>query len=346
MTHEQLLWIGTQGQMEEELAPRHGLRLAVIPGGPIAGVPRRDQLRNGVKLVMGMATAWRILGAFRPHVLLLTGGYVNAPVALAARLRRIPIAIYLPDIEPGSAIKRLAPLAQRIACTAEESAAYLPPHKLVVTGYPVRTALREALQISPAEARARFDLDPQRFTVFVFGGSRGARSINRALTAALPELLPLMQIVHVSGTLTWSEVEAAAAGLPAELRARYRPFPYLHEEMGAAFRAADLIVARAGASMLGESPAFGAPAVLVPYPHAWRYQRVNADYLAARGAAVRIDDADLEAQLPAVLRALGEDTERLQQMGRVARALDKPDAADRIAAVLIDLATHGGIKTT
>ncbi|HMT19841.1 MAG TPA: glycosyltransferase, partial [Promineifilum sp.] len=128
-----------------------------------------------------------------------------------------------------------------------------------------------ALLLSKAEALAQFDLLPGRPTLFVFGGSRGARNINRALMAALPELLQSAQIIHVSGELTWPEGETNAATLPNDLRRFYRPYPYLHEEMGAAFRAADLALARAGASMLGESPAFGLPSILVPLTFAWRY---------------------------------------------------------------------------
>jgi UDP-N-acetylglucosamine--N-acetylmuramyl-(pentapeptide) pyrophosphoryl-undecaprenol N-acetylglucosamine transferase len=127
-------------------------------------------------------------------------------------------------------------------------------------------------------------LDPALPVLLVFGGSKGARSINRALLEALPGLLPEMQVLHISGNLDWPEVEAARSALStgeaAAWAERYHAFPYLHDEMGAALAAADLVVARAGASTLGEFPALGLPAILVPYPHAWRYQKVNADYLA------------------------------------------------------------------
>ncbi len=125
--------------------------------------------------------------------------------------------------------------------------------------------------------------------LLVFGGSTGARSINRALLAVLPELLKEMQIIHVSGKLDWAEVEAARgqlsglSGEQADLAQRYRAYPYLHAEMGAALAAADLALSRAGASSLGEFPQAGLPAILVPYPYAWRYQKVNASYLAAAG---------------------------------------------------------------
>ena len=340
VTATDILWVGTHGQMEEQLVPRAGLRLETVAGGPIAGVPRLAQLKNGAKLTASIGSAWRMIGRFRPNVLLLTGGYVNLPVAIAAKLRGVPAAIYLPDVEPGAAIKRIEPLVAKIACTTEGSSAFLPESKLVVTGYPVRKELRAALAMSQAEARTQLGLEAERFTLFVFGGSRGAQSVNQALMAILPELLTEAQVIHVAGTLTWPEVEAFAATLPADQRARYKLFPYLHEEMATAFRSTDLVVARAGASMLGECPAFGVPAILVPYPHAWRYQKVNADFLADRGAGIRMNDEDMHAHLLPTIRLLMQDSAKLGAMREAAKRLDVEDAASQIANVLVQLAKN------
>jgi UDP-N-acetylglucosamine--N-acetylmuramyl-(pentapeptide) pyrophosphoryl-undecaprenol N-acetylglucosamine transferase len=119
------------------------------------------------------------------------------------------------------------------------------------------------------------------------------------------------------------------------LSAYYRPYPYLHEQMGPAFRAADLVVARAGASMLGEAPAFGLPSILVPLAFAWRYQKVNADYLTERGAAVQLTDETLgEALLPTIEEILFYQT-RLARMAAAAAALDKPNAATHLARLIL-----------
>ncbi|HEX6383074.1 MAG TPA: UDP-N-acetylglucosamine--N-acetylmuramyl-(pentapeptide) pyrophosphoryl-undecaprenol N-acetylglucosamine transferase, partial [Anaerolineae bacterium] len=264
-----------------------------------------------------------------------TGGYLAIPVTLAAWLQRVPIVIYLPDVEPGKAIRFSLPFARKVACTTEASRAYVTAKKMAVTGYPVRPELRAAARLSQSEALARFGLKPGRPMLFVFGGSRGARNINRVLMTVLPQLLTRVQVIHISGTLTWPEVEANAANLPAELRAYYRPFPYLHEEMGAAFRAADLVVARAGASMLGECPAFALPSVLVPLTFAWRYQKVNADYLQERGAAVQLRDERLPQELLPTVLALLRDPAKLAQMSAAAKALDVPDAAVRLAELIM-----------
>lgn len=333
-----MLWIGTHGEMEEQLVPREGIPLRTIPGGPIAGMPRSAQLKNGLKLTAAVGAAVKLVRGFKPDAALLTGGYVNLPVAVANRLLGVPTVVYLPDVEPGSAIKRIAPLVQKIACTTEDSAEFLPESKLAVTGYPVRSKLTQATSLTVAEARSQFELDSDLPTLFVFGGSRGAQSINRALMAILPELLTFAQVIHISGTLTWDEVETNAGTLPADLRKHYKPFPYLHEEMGAAFRASDLVVARAGASMLGECPAFGVPAILVPYPHAWRYQKVNADYLAGRNAGIRINDEEMVDKLLPTIRKLLTEGTRLASMKHAAQSLARPDAAANIANVLEQLA--------
>jgi UDP-N-acetylglucosamine:LPS N-acetylglucosamine transferase len=147
--------------------------------------------------------------------------------------------------------------------------------------------------------------------------------------------------------LDWQEVEAFRGTLSTEQTGRYHAFPYLHEEMGAAFTAADLVISRAGASCLGEYPMFGLPAILVPYPYAWRYQRVNAAYLENRGAAVVLEDGELSVKLFPLVRDLIQDTSRRGKMRTAMQALYQPQAAASIAQLLLGLsnlerdAAHG-----
>ncbi len=177
--------------------------------------------------------------------------------------------------------------------------------------------------------------------LLVFGGSRGARSINQALWSRLEDVLRLAQVVHVTGELDWPRVAAVRERLEGTLGRRYHPHAYLHEEMGLALASADLAIARAGASTLGELPLFGLPAALVPYPYAWRYQRLNAEHLVRQGAAVLVRDEDLGTQLlPTIQRLLG-DTGKLQAMGDAARGLSRPDAAQMIAAEIERAAARG-----
>jgi undecaprenyldiphospho-muramoylpentapeptide beta-N-acetylglucosaminyltransferase len=340
VSREQILWVGAQGEMEEKLVPRAGLKLETIQGGAVVGVPLAVRVKNLAKLTWSLGTASKLIRQFQPDVMFMTGGYMAAPVALAARLHGVPIVIFLPDVEPGSTIKTVMPLAQKVACTTELSAQFVPADKLIVTGYPLRPDIRAATQLSRAEALAQFDLQPGRPTLFVFGGSRGSWNINKALMDNLPALLAHIQIIHVSGDLTWPQVESNAATLPEELRRWYRPYPYLHEQMGAAFRAADLALARAGASMLGESPAFGLPTILVPLAFAWRYQKVNADYLTERGTAVQSTDERLPEDLSELVLSLLQDQSRLDQMRAAARALAVPQAAAHLAQVIQSTAVN------
>jgi UDP-N-acetylglucosamine--N-acetylmuramyl-(pentapeptide) pyrophosphoryl-undecaprenol N-acetylglucosamine transferase len=157
----------------------------------------------------------------------------------------------------------------------------------------------------------------------------------------LRDLLAKFEIVHLSGDTDWTYVKHMREQLPMELAARYHALPYLHE-MGAALAAADLVVSRAGASVLGEFPLFGLPAVLVPYPHAWRYQKVNAEFLAYRGAAVILEDHRLNNELMLTLNVLLDNRNKLKSMRAAMFELSHPRAAEKIASVLIELA---GVKS-
>ncbi|MDY7040823.1 MAG: glycosyltransferase, partial [Chloroflexota bacterium] len=158
-----------------------------------------------------------------------------------------------------------------------------------------------------------------------------------AVSAILDELLQLCEVIHVSGQLDAEWVAERARSLPPDLQARYRHYAYLHEEMVDALAAADLVVARAGASTVGEFPALGLPSILVPYPYAGQHQDVNAEYLVQRGAGIKIDDAELSTKLLPTIRALLSERERLAEMGERARALAQPQAAQHIAEELVRL---------
>ncbi len=295
-----------------------------VRAGPLNGVSIMRRINSVFQLAVGTVQAWRLIGRYRPQTLLLTGGWVGFPVALAAWLRRVPALIYLPDVEPGLAIKRLEPLTRRVAVTVNDSKQFVPEQKMIVTGYPIRKQMRAAAR--PAGI-AHFQLEENRKTLLVFGGSRGARTINQALIKILPELLAEhIQVIHVTGTLDWDSLKSQVATLNLPLN-HYHAFPYLHSEMGLAMAAADLCICRAGASTLGELPYFGLPSILVPYPFAWRYQKTNADWLAERGAALVMRDEDMNAQLLSEISALINGDARLNSMRAAAFALAQPDGA-------------------
>lgn len=330
-----LAFAGSVGGFERPLVQESGVvfdSYSEVRAGPLHGVSLPRKLWSAINLAIGTLQALALMLRRRPGAVLLTGGWSGLPVSLAGWLLRVPILIFLPDIEPGLTIQVLKPFARRVALTTAESQAYFPRQQTVITGYPLRAALRRA---SREQAAQHFGLDPARRTLLVFGGSRGARAINSALLDIVADLLADgIQIIHVTGTLDWPDIERRAAGLPD----RYHAFPYLHGDMGLAFAAADLVVSRAGASILGEFPFFGLAAILIAYPHAWRYQKVNADWLASRGAAVRLDEERMNDELLPTIRGLLNDPARLADMRAKASALAQPDGARRIAAELVQLA--------
>jgi len=335
-TINSVLWVGGSGGMEADLIKRIGIPYEAVPAAGVHGVGWRVLPGNLLKLGKGYIQSRQILKRFNPDVLFFTGGYVAVPMALAGR--KVPSLLFVPDIEPGVALKTLAQLADRIDLSVDASHEYFERHPNVrVTGYPTRSNLKSW---SLDSAHNALGLDPDLHTLLVLGGSKGARSINQALLKLLPELLEEMQVVHVSGELDWSEVEAVCTSQKDSLPSaeRYKPFPYLHDEMGAALTAADLVVSRAGASCLGEYPLFGLPAILVPYPYAWRYQEVNAQYLSKKGAAEVVPDEEMATQLLPKVRELMTDDSRREQMSHAMRTLVYPNAAKSIASHLAELA--------
>ncbi|HEX5807094.1 MAG TPA: glycosyltransferase, partial [Anaerolineales bacterium] len=279
----------------------------------------------------GFFASRRILNDFKPDVMFFTGGYVAVPMALAGR--SISSLLYVPDIEPGMALKSLAGKADVIAVTTDESQQYFKK-KVYPTGYPLRADL--ALW-DRQTAISHLGVSGERPVLLVFGGSKGAHSLNLAVINNLRELLEKFELIHITGKRDWTLIKGTREQLPVDLATRYHAMPYLHE-MGAALAAADLVVSRAGASTLGEYPLFGLPAVLVPYPYAWRYQKVNADYLTRRGAAIIIQDQRLKDELLSTLTVLTANPNKLKAMRAAMFELSHPRAAEKIASALIKLA--------
>ncbi len=320
--------------METKLVERTGLPFKTIPAAGIHGVGAKALPGNLVRLGHGFWAARQILDKFKPDLLFFTGGYVAVPMALTKG--HIPTMLYVPDIEPGLALKFLSHFADRIAITTEDSFRYFKRReRVVLTGYPTRPNLANW---SRSDARRAMNLTSKGTVLLVLGGSKGTRSINNAVLANLPSLLEMAQVIHITGELDWPNVERECRSMSKIQAMRYHTFPYLHEEMGAALTAADLAISRAGASVLGEYPQFGLPAILIPYPHAWNYQNVNADYLTRRGAALKIEDAQLsEIFLPTVKKLL-ENPSQLNSMRDAMQRLYNPQAAAEIGRQMLALA--------
>ncbi|MEX2447108.1 MAG: UDP-N-acetylglucosamine--N-acetylmuramyl-(pentapeptide) pyrophosphoryl-undecaprenol N-acetylglucosamine transferase [Dehalococcoidia bacterium] len=329
--HADLVYYGTPHGPERAAAEQAGIPFRAVPARQIRG-------RSPWRLATGLASLWRgtetaarWLAEDRPQAVFATGGYAAAPVGRAARRLGVPLIVFLPDVHPGWAVRFLARYASTVACSVDASLAALPAGRGVVTGYPVR---RQFLEATREEGVARFGLDPALRTVLVAGGSLGAQQINRAVAAGLPGLLERAQLVHISGAEDEAWLQGERARLPAALRARYHLHAYT-QEMAYAMRAADLAVTRAGASTLGELPVTGLPAILVP--GGFSDQHRNAAHLADQGAALVLPSTRLE-ELHGLIVALIDDDQRRTGMAEAMRRHARPDAAGRLAALMMEAA--------
>jgi UDP-N-acetylglucosamine--N-acetylmuramyl-(pentapeptide) pyrophosphoryl-undecaprenol N-acetylglucosamine transferase len=326
-------WIGTPDGMERRIVTAAGLDYEPVRAGAIRGQRPDRLLRSAAQLTIGLVQAVRALRRVRPDVVLTTGGYVSVPVAAAAWLLRVPVVVFLPDVRPGVAVRAQRPLATRIACAFDAAVEHVGRDRAVVTGYP----LRQAFLVGDREtARKAFDVGDDLLLV-LYGGSRGARPLNRAVAADVERLLARARFVHVCGDLDHAEMVERWAGLAPELQRRYEVHAYLGDRLVDAFLAADLCIARAGASTMAELPAAGVPAVVVPGP--FSDQRSNAEWLAGQGAAVMVDNDAAPAELVDRVVALLDDPERRATMAAAARAVAPHDAARALARVVIDVAS-------
>jgi UDP-N-acetylglucosamine--N-acetylmuramyl-(pentapeptide) pyrophosphoryl-undecaprenol N-acetylglucosamine transferase len=319
---------------------RDGVEARVVTTMPLVFVPSAPLQRSltlGTLLtvwrnLLGIVVAARGLLAFRPIMVIATGGYVCFPVVVAARLLRTfgllrcAIALLEINVRPGLTNRLLAPFVDEVWTSYAASEAHFGT-KALTTGTPIRASLTVATH--PHRARLALGLAPERTTIVAMGGSQGARSINEAVAALVTRrtLGDERQLLHVSGERDHAYMEAEERDLG---RNHVLLVPYLADPANA-YAAADLMIARAGASTLAELAATGTPAVLVPYPHASEdHQTANAELFAASGAAVVMADAELDGDrlwwvVDGLLRS-----DRLRPMRAAARALATPDAGAEI----------------
>lgn len=345
--------LAIDGALRAQLAPeayeacffgnRGGLEASLVKTMPIAFVPSAalqrklslGTLRTVFANLTGVGVALGALARFRPQMVIATGGYVCFPVVVAARVLRAlrivrcRIALLETNVTPGLTNKFLTPVVDEVWTTYAASSRWFRG-KAVVTGTPVRASLLQ--HADKHVARERLGLDPARTTIVVMGGSQGARSVNEAVAALVTRrtLPPTWQVLHVSGERDHAYMQAEERELAPGNRVRL--VPYL-DDPGDAYAAADVVIARAGASTLAELAATGSPAILVPYPFAAEnHQAHNAAAFADAGAAIVLEDKLLDGDLLWwTLREVLEPA-RNTAMRTAARSLSPSDAAATIVA--------------
>jgi UDP-N-acetylglucosamine--N-acetylmuramyl-(pentapeptide) pyrophosphoryl-undecaprenol N-acetylglucosamine transferase len=332
----QALFVGTAKGVENRLVPQAGFPLELVEVKAWQGQSLIVRARNLCGAPRALWQAFRIVLKFRPSVVLGVGGYASGPIMLAAGLSGIPLAVLEPNAYPGMANRLVAPWVARALLGFEQTATFFRPGRSAVVGIPVRKEF--------------FEIEPKRhsppFTILIFGGSQGARSLNRAAVAALPNLKRLcekngeilgnyLRIVHQTGQSEYNAMreEYVRQNVDADVS------PYI-EDMRGIFARADLVICRAGANTVAELAAAGKAAILVPFPAAAnQHQLRNAEALANVGAARLILDKDLNGEtFSSAVEELLRSPEALEQMETHIRPLARRDATQLIAEELERLA--------
>jgi UDP-N-acetylglucosamine--N-acetylmuramyl-(pentapeptide) pyrophosphoryl-undecaprenol N-acetylglucosamine transferase len=326
-----ITFAGSADRLETRIVPAAGYPLATIAAHALPRRPTLQLLRAAAHNLAGTFQSLLLLARLQPNLVVATGGYVCFPVVLAARIRRAlglsraPIALLEPNVSPGITARALAPLVDEIWGVCTGFARRLQT-KCYATGVPVRYRRED---LAPrADAAARLKLDPGKRTLLVLGGSQGAHTINLAVVQLLADgLLPVgWQVLLLSGAFGTLSDRLRSLPIPVEMVV----VPYLND-MGDAYAVADIVLARAGASTLAELSALNLPAILVPYPFATEaHQAENAARFAASGAAVVVDDAQLETGMLSATLARCLNAERLAQL----QAAAQTPATDALSAVL------------
>lgn len=337
----EIIYVGTDRGLEAELVPKAGFEFYSVPA---QGLKRKLSLSNLLVLwraAKGYQLSRALIREFGPQVVIGTGGYVCGPVVMAAVRQGVPTFIHEQNALPGLTNRLLSRFADRTAVTFVDAVKHFPPKaRVILTGLPVRP---EVLAADRRAARKRLAIEESDKVLLSFGGSQGARSINKALLATVQHYAfqPGIRLFHASGPKGFAEFQddLAERGLYIEAIPNLTVAPYFYE-IADLLAAADLVVCRAGASTLAEITVLGCPSILIPYPFATaNHQEYNAQALVRRGAAVAVKDRELDGELlrETVVNLLSS-SHKLAAFAQASREMGKPRALDNILDVVERLA--------
>ena len=334
----EILFVGAEGRMEMQRVPAAGYE---IKGLPICGFDRKHLLKNIsvlLKIWKSQRLAKAIIKEFKPMAAVGVGGYASGPTLNKCADMGIPCLIQEQNSYAGVTNKLLAKKAEKICVAYEGMERFFPAEKIVLTGNPVRQALLETT-ITHAEALSQFGLSPERKTILLVGGSLGARTINESV-------LRHLDLIENSGVqFIWQTGKYYHEQIKEQLK-KHQPLPMLHvtdfiSDMGAAYKAADLVISRAGASSISEFCLIGKPVILVPSPNvAEDHQTKNAMALVNKYAALYVKDADApDTLLPLAIKTV-EDDNRLASLSKNILKMALPNSASIIADAVIEMAEN------
>lgn len=330
-----IVFVGTERGIEASVLPREGFPVEYVGAEGFAGTGFVRKLKSLLRMVAAVQDSFAIIGRRRPDIIIGLGGYASFATVLAGLLKKIPTVVLEQNSVPGLANKVLGRFAQAVCVTYQESMAFFPKHKTYLTGNPIRDRILRGSRVSAIKI---FGLESGKFTVFVFGGSRGASSINKAMVEALQYLLDVrdeLQFLHQTGEKDYEFVRDAYRSYG--FRGMVTPFVF---QMAEAYIVSDLVIARAGATTLAELTALGKASILIPYPFAaGGHQEFNAKKIERMQAATVVLDRDLGGKLLAeYIREMFVSGDKREKMQLSARALGQPHAAGKVADIAMSLA--------
>ena len=326
-----IAFIGTKTKIEARVVPQAGYQFFPIT---VSALRRRISVETALfplHLLAGMGQSLARLRQWKPDVVVGTGGYVSGPPLYAASVMGIPTLLHESNSIPGATTRLLAGRMSEVHITFAGTKDLLRrKDNVVLSGNPTRGSLGT---LSREDGAAHFGLHPDNETLFAFGGSLGAQSINAALLGLVPRLAGRgVQVIWQTGLREHETFRQGASAFPGVV-----VLPFI-DRMDCAYAAADLVVCRAGATTLAEITRLGMPSILVPYPHAAAdHQTANAQALVDAHAAVMVRDADLASRLGGVVDALLGDVDRRNSMAARCRSLGRPDAARTLAEAVLRL---------
>ncbi|MFO0415322.1 MAG: undecaprenyldiphospho-muramoylpentapeptide beta-N-acetylglucosaminyltransferase [Bacteroidota bacterium] len=324
------LFVGAKGKMEMEKIPQAGFK---IVGLDIAGFNRAALWKNiflPFKIISSLIAARKIIKGYKPNAVIGVGGYSTYPVLKAAQSQGVPTFIHEANSFAGKANQMLSAKAVKIFTGTDGMEKFFPANKIIVTGNPVRSSIYTT-GISGEEALATFGLTNEKKTILIVGGSLGARSINQAIAAGLDKLINKnLQIIWQTGKLYKEQAQIAIAN---------RSGIWMNDfitDMASAYAAADIIVSRSGAMSVAEISLIGKPVIFIPYPFAAEdHQRVNAEHLVKKDAALMISDEDAANHLVDRIIELAGNSEQQSRLKNNIRQFAIADADQRVAKEII-----------
>ncbi len=327
-------WLGSATRMEATLVPELGFPFTPMPITGFRKLLSLDTLLLPIRVLSSIARARVLIRRFRPHVALVTGAYISYPAGVAAAQMGVPLVVMESNVNLGKTNSQLVGKASAIVLTYHETLDRLPAavrSRAAVLGNPVRTVF--ANPSSAEQARMAFGLDAHRPTVLVVGGSLGACSINHTVQAMVNRWAQ----TQAPCQLIWQTGRHFSAQIPDALKGAVVSQEFI-ADVQLAYAAASIVVCRSGATTVSELGVIGKPAILIPLPSASTdEQRRNAQAISSRGGAVVIDDGVIDTRLETELMSLLNDGERLERMAQAMRATGKPDAAIRVAELVVSL---------